>query len=200
MLFGFAFTFSSNRDRMKRLVMACLLVPAAGLAISCGGALTQGAPSADRTTASVKIVLPDSMSLQAGGKLNSGTPRLQGVTITDITVTVTGADMDAIDQTVPLDTLEAILDVPVGEARTFTVAITGSKGELFSGSETVDLAGGDVGLSITVSLIPGVGADEISFTVSGLSPDTKYYWKAVAVDRAGKTIESKTQSFKTAMQ
>jgi len=201
MLFGFAFTCSSNRNRMKRFVMVCLLVSSAGLAISCGGALTQGAPSADRTTASVKIVLPDAMSLQADGKLNSGNPRLQGVTITDIAVTVTGEDMDTIAQTVPLNTLEAILDVPAGKDRTFTVAITGSKGEVFSNFEVIDLvAGVDVDLPITVSLIPGIGVDEISFTVGGLSSDTTYYWKIVAVDRAGKTIESKTQSFKTAMQ
>jgi len=200
-LFGFAFTFSSNRNRMKQFVMVCLLVSSAGLAISCGGALTQGAPGADRTSASVKIVLPDTMSLQSGGKLNSGNPRLQGVTITDITVTVTGEDMDKIVQTVPLDTLEAVLDVPAGEARTFTVDISGSNGGVFSGSETVDLvAGDDVGLAITVSLIPDAGVDEITFTVGGLSPDTVYYWKIIGVDRAGKTIESKTQSFKTAIQ
>ncbi len=145
--------------------------------------------------------MPDSMSLQSNGKLNSSNPHLQGVTITDITITVTGADMDTITETVPLGTLEADLDVPSGDARTFTVTITGSTGEVFSGSSTVDLRTGDeVGLSITVSLIPGVGASEISFTANGLSPATTYYWKIIAVDRAGKSIESATQSFRTVAQ
>ncbi len=45
------------------------------------------------------------------------------------------------------------------------------------------------------SVSPSTGA--LSYTVSGLSSKTTYYWKVVAQDNAGNTVQSQTGSFQT---
>lgn len=63
----------------------------------------------------------------------------------------------------------------------------------------VSCGGGSGGGSQTSSSSPAtsVSSAALSYTVSGLSGNTTYYWKVVAQDNAGNTVQSQTGSFQT---
>ncbi len=184
---------------MKKIFLFAVV---AFIASACGG-LTQGAPPATKSKAKVSINLPKGVSLKPGGTIEPGDPKFHAATITDITLTVTAADIATpITGIIPLNTLELTLDIPSGLARTFTVVVKTDTAGSFYGSQTVDLAADtamDLAMSVTVvnipaapagvSVTPGDGQAALNWTaVAGADSYNVYYGTAAGVTPSNGTL------------
>lgn len=148
---------------MYRPILVCMM---AFLSCSCG--LFQGAPAADGRygKASVMLVLPKGVSLKPGDAPTAAAHPLSAAKITSITISVTAADMAAITQAVSMTTLAAVIDVPVGAARTFTATVKTDIGGVFSGSSTVDVSGGLLDVAVNMVVYSALITGNLSAAVS----------------------------------
>lgn len=91
------------------------------------------------------------------------------------------------------------LTIPVGIRTRRKLIILLLAGILVAGLMVSCGGGGSSSPASTSSPATNVssGSGAMSYTVSGLSSNTTYYWKVVAKDNAGNTLQSQTGSFQT---
>ncbi|MBI3793842.1 MAG: hypothetical protein HY280_03815 [Nitrospinae bacterium] len=147
--------------------MSKLLSGLAGLFLisaSCGG-FQPSAPSNGSSKTTVKLNLPDGVSLKSGGVRATTT----SATVTGITLTVSAPDMAVpITHTIPLDTLQLSIDVPTGGARTFSVYVATDYAGTFYGYQTTDLTTTDISLTISISAFQDAWMPRASMPTSRL--------------------------------
>ena len=137
----------SVKNWLKRGVLLLLLTALT----ACGGGFGASAPKAsgNMASASVSISLPAVVPAPAGLYMAAPT------SITGIVVRVTAADMDPISVPVDLGTLTAIIDVPAGNQRTFSVSVIYNGTTMVGiGTATLDISPlGAVDVPITVAVL-----------------------------------------------
>lgn len=156
-------------------------------AVSACGSVSQDSPPAG-TRAKISIVLPSDISLKSG-ILQPKDIRLQASRITKIVCEIVGPDMAPMSVDIPIDTLNARVQVPAGPQRLFTARVTTDMGQTFIGTQLVDLAPGsnvDLAISVTIADTPGspaniqvqIGDGEITLSWDPVTVAESYtvYW------------------------
>ncbi len=141
-----------KKENLKRLSFVLLSFLMAFATFACGE-FTVKAPESESTSANVNIIIPEYVSMKPAGQTAGAAVGVYAATIVDVKVTITAADMDTMTIPIPLDTLEAVVDVTSGDARTFLVEVLTATGQTFTGFQTLDLVPGgsaDVDISITM--------------------------------------------------
>lgn len=70
--------------------------------------------------------------------------------------------------------------------------------KIFNGSTTAEVSGAETSVNISMENEDlTVKSGEVTYSASGLVPDSTYYWKITASDYAGHTTESAVKSFST---
>lgn len=185
---------------MYKPILGCLMV---FLSCSCGQ--FQDAPVAEGRygKASVTLVLPKGVSLKPESAPASTAHPLAAAKITSITLSVIAANMAEITKNISMTTLNAVIDVPIGAARTFTATVKTDIGGVFSGSSTVDVSGAllDVAINMTVSsaLITGnlsaavskpggIGASKSAWAGEKMAINTWASAKMEVIDSSGTAV------------